>query len=472
MKSNYLGVFVFLFFCTTSFATDVFKYTLEKHHDFKSNTSFEINDNSTVHLLVLKNNKSKKYDLIPFYVNASNETKQFDTVSFVNAPELISYHVNGDILTVLGHYQRTLEIIDYSLSQGTVTKTFLDNYKRPKNIFKAVDKTVIVAASKKAETLSIKTIHNSGNTEDLSLTIPQNLQRSINYIFKTKFEVVDTNDYLKDGSIAHIQAYMEHGNFFFASFDKLKNHFSLISVHPKETVPFKKSNLKSTGIEKLRDGNMQLKEGNVFALFLAKDDFAVNIYNATSGEEIKSFSLKNDLANFKRIKYIKFDFMKESIKGKYKPTLAVNENQDNQYIVTISYVDKNTYAYNYWWFHHQFMMQQQHMMMMQQNMPSKPGAAFDPYQDFNGYFFMEKPLPLKIVLDKNLNLIEDGILVTKKRYVDKEKYIQKLNEKSEINSLSVSFLDNTYYYMYTNSSERNIYIKSGAVDTEIDYFRN
>jgi hypothetical protein len=470
MKSIYLGILVCVLFSFTSFASDKFIYALEKHQAFESNTSFDINDDSTIHLLVLRNKESKKYDLIPFYVTTDNEPKQLDTSSFAEVPELVSYHINGDILTVLGHYERTLEILDYSLTEGTVTKSSWDEYKKPKNVFSTDNKTVFVDASRKGESLLIKTIHNSGNIEDGNLAVPQDLQKTIKTLFKATIEEIETNEYVKDGSIANVQAYMENDNLYFVSFNKVKNDFTLVSVHPQEEVAIKKNTLTYDGIDKLREGNVHLMDGKLFALFLAKEDFAINIYDADNGEEVKSFSLKSELANLKRIKLIKDEFMKQSSKTKHKPTLAVNKNESDQYIVTVNYVNKTTYYYNNWWFHHHFMMHQQ--MMMNQNMPSKPGATFDPYQDFDGYFFEDKPLPLKIVLDKELNIVEDGILTPKKTYIDKEKYSEGLNEKKEINNLSIGFLKKTYHYMYTDRKEKNVYIQSGAIEGEPDYYRN
>ena len=450
--------FLFVFLSLTVQANDIFKYTLEKHQKFEKTLSFDVDDNQTLHVLVVKNKDTKMYDFIPFRMNAQQEVKEWTTISFEEIPEIISYHTNGDTFTLLSLEDEHLDIIDYSISEGTFSKDRWEDFTKPNNIFKQKGSTVFLEEKENGAQIKITTIENASTVEKKEISVTEDLQRTLKKLLRSDSEIVDQEEYIEHGSISEVQAYLEKGVFYFVENDNDKEEeITLTQINPLSNT-ITNTVITAPEVDKLRDNNTQIKDGKLFAIFQGKEDFSFNVYDAYTAENLKSFTLSEQLSQLTGIRSKKSNYLKEVEKLKNRPTVAINTSKSGNYIVSVNYVDQNTYNYNNFWFMH-FMMQQQ-MMMMQ------PGGFGPHVENFYPFYIalpMEGSKPLTFVLSKELELLDNASEEAEKEFVDKKKDSEQLQENKNIYHPSLGFLKEEYHYMYSDKKEDVIYIKSKPI---------
>jgi len=446
---------LFTAFCVQMNAND-FKLTLEKHQKLESTVSFNIENKFTVHVLIIKNKNTKKYDLIPFFMDESRNIERLETASFRKTPKLLSHHLNGNTLTLIGYQGDSLEIMDYSLENGSLSQKSWVDYEKPANIFRETNKTLFLAPNKRKDKFNVASIENTNSSKELEFAIPDDFKKLIRTILREGIEVVSDEGFIQNSSIAKIQAYYAEGNFYLVEDVEFQNDLSIITIRTDNSRPVSKTEITTDGIEELNDNNSFIKDEKLFALLLGKDDFELRIYDLVSGEQKKKFSLKQDLVALKSIKSKINTYLKESNRFKNKPTITVNETVDGNFKIYIDYVNKNTYRnYDNMWFLHHLMWQQQMMMMNAGGFGPNP-ALFD---ELALNFSITESQPLTFILNRNLEIVNDGNSTTKYQFIDKEKYMDTLSENKAIFNESAGFLENVYRYMYTDKKETTVYIK-------------
>lgn len=441
-------------------ATEIFSYQLEENQKFESTISFDINYDATAHVLIVKNKDTKQYDMIPFYMDANQKISKLKTASFEEAPELLSHHLNGSILTLIGYQNKALEILDYDLTAGTYIRKSWEDYDKPINIFKEQNMTLFLNPDKRKDEFIVTTISNTDRSEVREYAIPEAYKKSIRTMTKEGIEVVGDQGFIQHSSIAKVQAYFAKGNFYLVEDVEFQNDLSILTINTAETAAVSKTEITTEGIEELKDNNSYIKDGKLFALLLGKKDFELRIHNLVTGQEERKFSLTKDLASIRGVKSKMATYLKESNRFKNKPTVTVNETVNGNYKVNIDYVDKNTYRYyDTMWFLHHMMWQQQMMMMNAGGFGPNP----ENFDSLDAIYNTTSTQPITLFLNKNLEILSDIDEETRYKFIDKEKYLESLSDNKTIFNESAGFLEDEYRYMYTDKKEDRVFISVKSI---------
>ena len=461
-----------LFFLTISLVTTAnegFNYKLKKHQKFEKTFSVNINENATLHLLIVKNKDSKLYDLIPFYMNDKQAITQLETTSFKEIPEIISYHQNNNNVTLISHQNETLDIMDFDVLTRKLTKKSIPNFKKPATVFIEKQKSIILYYDKKESSISIVTIKDSESLNTLKYPVPVSIQKNISTSFKGTIEVLNTNEYVENGSIAGTQAYLLNGSFYFVIDKENENILETIILNPNKKEPFAFKTFISNKIKKVKSSNSYVIDGKLFSLKLGKEDLYLSIYDILSGTTKKEISLNEELNKIASIKSKSSKFLKGANKKDMKPTITVNTTKEGSFKVTMNYVNKTTYQYyNNWFWMHQMMMQQQQMIMNQQYMmqhsPNRFGPNPDNYQEVLIDSFIEKTTSFSFILNIDFEVFEDENQETTYKFVDKEKYLKLLSDNKNIYNSTIGFLEDEFRYMFTNKKKNTVYIQTKKIN--------
>ncbi|MDT0295445.1 hypothetical protein ACFQ3R_02980 [Mesonia ostreae] len=445
---------------TSVFATDGFKYALKKHQKFNRTMSIDINKCTSVHFLFVKNKNTKQQQVIPFYVDEQKNITELSSLSFEDEPELISFHTNGTTLTLINFEDGNLSIDDIDLSTGKhLNRNQTQDVEKPEFIFKQKNKSIFVEADRKGRNLTFTHIENSTSSSTKELATPKDLQDKVKDIFKTDVDVINTREFVKNGSIAKSQAYFEGDKLLLVYDEKEDDEVETLQINPNAEQAFEFKNYKSTALEKLKKSNSYVNDDKLFVVNSGKEDVEMNVFDIESGKKEKRLSLQQEMAFAENDLEKREDFIKQSRKFKNKPTLTVNETQEGNLAVRMDYVNIQNYSYhNMWWFHHHMMMHQMHIQQHQQmNMMMGPNISS---LDIDALYTKKKEsTSISFVISKDLELLKDASLETKFREVDAEKYIEELSDNKEVKNESLAFLNDEYHYIYTDRKEDVVFIK-------------
>jgi len=451
-----------LSFSTLATASDTFTYILKENQKYENSFSVNIANEATLHLVVVKNKETRMYDLLSFFMDAAGTIKELATTSFNDEPEPLSYHKTGNTITLLGFQDKTLSILDYNLENGEILKMEMEVDKKPESVFVQENAVTIIISDKNGENIEIVTIENTQAINKKSIVVPKDYQNEIDNIFNGSPDIVDTNEFVKNGSISENQAYFSDGKFIVVNNEKQDENMNVLIIDPNATNPIAKKNFTSSKLDKVKDSNNQVIDGKLFGMFLGKKDFSLSIFDLVSGAEEKNFLMSEDIAKMPKMRNTE-TYIEEATRSKMRPTVSVNKTKKGNYAVVLDYVNKDTYRfYNDGMFMHMLMMQ----AMMHQNMIMSRPSGFGPNPieyEMDDLFFAEKSIPLYFTLDKDLNLLDENDDKTVHQYVDKEKYINILKaNKNQVNP-TVGFLENEYRYMYTDKKEEKIFIQKREI---------
>lgn len=459
---NILLAFLLLAF-TTSFAAEVFNYKLKGNQKYENSYSVNFADEATLHLVVVRNKDTKNYDVLPFYMNKSGEVNQMASASFEDKPEIISSHKAGTTVTLVMYHRKNLTVADFDLNSASVVKETIQLREKPENIITKTNQSIIVIPDLNGKTLEFLLVKNSQKMNKKTAEIPEDFQKDIKKIFTNNPDIINTEEFVQNGSIGTNQVYYENGNFIIINDEKADGVLKAFMVNPEGNEPMRKSVFTTTtNLDKIKDGNSYLKDNKLFGMFLGKEDFGISIFDVNTGVEEKSILLSEDISQIESADNTQA-YMKGATKSKMKPTISVNITKNSNYKVTVDYVDSSTYTYYNWMWMHQMMMQQQ-QMMMQQNMMRPGGFGPNPANFEMDVLFKENnSVSLNFTLDKDLTILRDNNDETKYQFVDKEELLKQLKENKEIKNISAGFLENEYRYLYTDKKEETIFIANKEI---------
>ncbi|PVW16373.1 hypothetical protein [Marixanthomonas spongiae] len=463
MKQTILSLFIFLSSYTITSANELFSFSLGENYKFEKTHSVNIGIQATIHLVVAKNRDTRNYDLLPFYVNANQEITQLETTSYDKIPEIISYHHNANTVTLLNYQDDQLTLVDFDIETGNASSKRVDDFEKPEHIFRLPNKTIFLEVDRRGEHITVTELESVNSIHSESVPIPEVSQKEVRRLFKEAIEEVFTDEYVKNGSISEFQAYYESDKFIIVKNDERKDFIETFEIDPKnpKVLSIKEFNLDK--LDKVKDRNSYLVKDRLFSVVIGKKDLNLTINNLTTGMEEKSFLLSEDLGQGGISDDYKA-FLKQAKRNKITSTVAVNHTKEGNYSVTIDYVDAVSYHYNHnWFFMHQMMWQQQ-MLMQQTMMPGGFGPNPELYNEVDVVYFKEKPEAITFVLSKQLDVLENVNPETTYTYVDKEKYMEDLDENKTIRNYSVGFLEHEYRYIYTDKKEEMIYIKTEPIE--------
>ncbi|MBW2960511.1 hypothetical protein [Mesonia aestuariivivens] len=460
--------FLVSFFNSTS--EKEFSYALPKYYKLKSTLSLKIANQKTLHLAVAKNKNSSEYNLIPFFMNKEGKVNKLSTLSFKDEPELVSFHIVGNQLTLI-NYQNDQLIIDDLAVDGTSSKRkIIEDTDKPKNIITEAHETLFLKKNEKEKNIQVTRVSNSENINELNFKIPSNLENSFDRIFDSKLQIINTEEFVKNGSISNFQAYYKDDkiNLIFNEDEKDQN-ISLIAIDLQGENHFKLMNFKTPEMEKLKNSNSYFKNNKLFVINSGKDDIQLNVFNAEKENLLKNLSLKKNLSHLAKNKEDLEDFIDNARKSKNKPTVTINETKNGKLAVRMDYVNKNSYHYyDFWWMQWQFhwQMQMQHTQMMNQ-VPRSFGPNITSLE-IDDLYYNEKDHSYTLILDENLEIDKQkNKFETIYPIIEEEKYkkrIEEMEKNLKIENTSLSFLNTTYRLFYSNKNENKLYIKTFNID--------
>lgn len=447
---------------TSTFATDIFNFKLKENQKYENSYSVNFENEATLHLVVVKNKDTKNYDVLPFYMNKKGEVKQMTTTSYEDEPEMVSSHKKGSTITLLIYQKRKLQVIDLDLDSPAVATESIEVREKPENIITKANKSIVVIPDLNTKNLGFYIVESSQKIDKKTVEVSKDYQSEVHKIFTSRPDIINTDEFVQNGSIRSTQVYYENGNFILISDEKANEELEAFVVNPENNESLtKKVFTTTTNLDKIKDGNSYLMDGKVFGMYLGKQDFGISVFDINTGTEEKKFLLSEDIAQIENAKNIQA-YMKGVTKSKMKPTISVNKTKNNNYAVTVDYVDSSKYMYHNWmWMHHMLMQQQ---MMMQQNMARPSGFGPNPSNfEMDEFFDDEKSVSLNFTLDQNLTMLPNNNDPTQYQFVDKEKIMKSLEKNKDFKNMSAGFLENEYHYMYTDRAEETVYIHTKEI---------
>ncbi len=469
MKIKILIITLFVSFFNSS-EREEFSYSLPEFYKLKNTVSVKVAGQRSLHMAIAKNKNSNKYDVVPFLMNREGKVNELSILSFEDEPELVSFHINDDQLTLINFQDNQLIIDDLNLDGLSTKRKLVTDVEKPKNIITQDHETLLMKADRKENKLSITRISNSENINELNLEIPAELEDKFDQMFESNPQIIKTEEFVKNGSIANFQAYYSDNkiNLVFNEEEDDQN-ISLLSVSLEGENNFELKEFKTPEMEKLKNSNSFLKNKQLFVLNSSKEDIELNVFNTEKENLLKNLSLKKDLSYLAENQEELEDFIRDSRRNKNKPTVTINETKNGNLAVRMDYVNRNNYNYyNLWWMHWHMQMQwQMQMQMQQQQMMNQVPTSFGPNitsLEIDDLYTKEEDHSYTLVLDKELQLQQTiKNIETKYPDIEIEKYkerIDKMKKNLKIENTSVIFLDTTYRLCYSDQKKNIIHIKA------------
>ncbi len=416
-------------------------------------------------MVVAKNKDTRKYDVIPFFADASGNVKELNLKSYSDEPKFKSCHLNNGNIILMAHDDKTLFIVDYEIGTGVGYNKIVEDFTEPIGFFSDSDRTIILHPEYKGDRLIIEDIKNGSEITSVPVKMTDEIKKEIKLLKRQGMDQVNTQEYVKNGSIRSARIYYE-GNAIIITHDDKSNHTTnTININ----IATGDANFKTFKVsdEKYKQITSFVKEDLLFIMNSSKDNMDINTYALSSGEKKASYNLTRDLMAYFNPK-TDMDvetYLKKAHKVDMKTTLTINKSGEN-YTMRVDAVNSKNYNYNWWfnkWWHmhmHMQMMMQQQMMMnqqmrMHQQMMRGPNADFTflpPYTEQADFSFT-------ITLDSNLKLIDKADVDTSDYpEIDKSTLTKQFAENKEIKHFSASFNNTAMRYVFIVKDSNEIMI--------------
>ena len=440
-------------------ANTIFTNTISLGKNFKIENTFSGNfeDKTSFHLIFSKDKANKNYAVHSYLYDGENIIN-FDKISNSKAYNLVSFHKNGTVLSLLLGYKVKKDAFIQHITINTATKE-IKKAKALKNedVFTNIrQKNRSIIIYKTDDNLSFVSYGKSLEPETNSYNL-KDFDSDLNSFFdEDGAEAVKTDEFVANGSVASFKVYNEGDHLIFTKDDSKNNLTRVIDFN------YKNDNLKEVKIHKITndDKNIKYKKLSTYyqngKLFQFSNNKKVGNIKITDIKNDKSNTINLAKLNSKQLKtgsdFQNIEkFLKNSGKNAYKTTITANTTRDKNVKVRVDYVDINYgYHYNWWWHHHQFMMWQQQMMhhqiqQIRQSVPSGFGPSAPVDYDPTVYLKSEKRY-FEFTINIDNTIIDDNSETTYKE-IDKKKYIDKLEDVKGIKHKSSCFLDESFRYI-------------------------
>ena len=456
MKLFYTIYLLFLLCFVDGYSNEII---LEEHYKVVNTFSGDIDKKDTFHLIIAKNKKNKKYEIIPVSYFNTNLVR-LPSISFKSKPSIISYHSNNDGITLVistGGSEPVKKALGVNLITGKYTLSEKITRYNLKAALRKKDKSLLITNN--FSDLKISQIHSVDSINSFLFKKNKKNSQFFKRVQNSVFSPVNTDDFVKNGPISTFKVYYVNDILCFTRDDFYKKLTSIVRFNFLNGIDDKDVDYKEFIYERfkeVKEVSTYLYNNKLYQLLLGKKSGFININDIVTGE-FKSISLKEVIGSTDLQ-----DFLKESTKGKYKSTITVNMSSDGKRIVRCDYVDSTIYGYNYnWWFHHQqFMWHQQHMM---QNVPS-----FGPSNlsgDFNDNFFNNNDKHyFEIVLDENGGVLKNAKVNYELKDIDKKKHTKSVDDDESIKHVSSVFIDNLFIYFYLDLKANSFKVSNKSIN--------
>ncbi|SDX16790.1 hypothetical protein SAMN05444411_103254 [Lutibacter oricola] len=450
------------------------EFTPSKNQKIEGTFSGDISKKQSVHLIFANNKTSKTYEVIPFYMDEMDKIVQLENINFKKSPGIVSYHLSKNTLTlILSEKEKKTSqfyhIIDYNLEN--LTKTSKKIEKKDEDFTIRQPKCTYIVNTQKTY-LNIQRIDNS-NTINQHQVTPTNSEK-FKEIFKNNSpDVVNTNEFVKNGSINNLQSYLENNKLRFIKLNNKTNTVNSISIN-LEDYSYKFNDFENNDLIDNKDSNSFIHDQKLFSILVSKKDALLKINDLDKGKELLKKSLLNEIKSIDKSKIE--NIIKKASKGKNKPTITINKSINNKMVVNVDYVDARVYNYHFnWWFHHWMWQQQQwhtqQMMNMMQNQININTQNFQRMKSFSSFgpnvfdygdsmYTSSIKKSITFVLDSGLKINKNASTKTKFKEIDRDKYLNPLKENTKLRHITASFQKDSFRYIYYSKTLKKFYIKT------------
>ncbi len=445
-----------LFLLSTLIPDSTKEWSIKLADNFTPKASFscELESKKSFHFVIAKDKENNDYAILPIRLEEEALKSLKPVKGFDKIPSILSYHNNGEILTLIvsisSKKDRSYKILDINVNSG---KTILSE-----TIIGEDFKTVI---TKKHESLllfsngnrfRIQKIQNSSSIEDIKITPSEKTMGFFKHLDDFGISAVNVNEFVDNGSINRVKAYGFDDELIITN-DNLPKGYSTVLrlplnqgdldnvVHDR----FNTNLIKNKGLASYVYG------GKFFQFVMNKENGNFQIYDLES-KEVKTLELNSVEINKKGKDFISLEnYIKQSKRNTYKPTVTINKTKDNKALVRFDYVFLQTYNYhNNWWFHdhmwqQQMMWQQQQMMNNFQNSAPKFGPSI--IVDVPS-FSIKKESYFEIVLDLKTNEVVKENVETIYPDLDKERLVDKFEKFKTIKDYKSHVFINKMMYNF------------------------
>ncbi len=453
---------------STSFKEPTFQ--LEGNYKIIGTFSGDLAKENSFHLLITKNKDTNRYEIIPLTL-LNDAFIQLKSISYPKQPSIISYHVSNGVLSVIvsseNRKKKFLDIVDINLSNGL--------YKRSSAIdaenFKATirkPETNYLLFSNSEEHLEILTVLNTKSVDSLKIPFTSKTKTILADIHSKGLDVVDTDGYVKNGSISPIKAYLYNQELIITKDNLERNSTNIVKMplDAPDSSYVEVITIENNIFRKTKKLASFVYENKFFKLLLNRNEMDVSMHDLTTKEmvslDINEEAILNKGKLFKGLS----KFLKNASKVNYKPSITANATVDGNTVVRVNYVDAMTYNYNnLWWWHHDWMWQRD-LQWRQHNIQNLSiPKGFGPHIYLEDYYFItESSHFFEFVLDVNNTISKQKSTKTKSADVDKETYIDRLNSNKAFKHVSSAFLNKTFRaFMF--SKEKKVFT---IIDTPLN----
>jgi hypothetical protein len=432
---------------------------LNANSKVESTFSGTISGNQSFHLIVAKNKEKDNFEIIPVS-NNDGELKQLRPIAFDTHPSIISFHNTNETVSLIVSSEEDktdkFSIVNVNLVSGVsdISETFSgEDFKAV--IRKATKNTLIFS---NRETLKIVEIEGLSLSKSIDVITTEDDDVFLKDLNISKLDAVNTDEFVANGSIEEFRVYKEGDILFFTRENKRTSDttVSKISLENGGSPIIEATIFKSQSSEKTKKSTSFFNGKNVFKLQLDRKEGLFSVYDldgtTATNLDLSNTKISNSSKGFEDVD----DFLKKASKYMNEPTITVNKTKSGDLAIRMDYVDKKTYMYQYnWWWWHDFMWSNQFMMRSPIGAPNVP-TGFGPSPiDFEYYYFNDEYHYFDIILDLSFENIKLNTIEMVNPFVDKKKYIDKLEENVTVKySSSVFFENEMRYFCYdkkTNS---------------------
>ncbi|WP_299440369.1 hypothetical protein [uncultured Aquimarina sp.] len=465
-------------FLTISLHASEIDFVLNKGQKVKSTYSGDIDQKSSIHLIIYKDKNRKEYGIKPFFIDENNKIIELNDINFSSEPTILSYHKNEETLTLiasedtklkLGIFTKKLTIIDVNINTKESKIKVLPKFKLPKVTVRLPEKSILLNYIVEEKRIDITNIVNGDNIIQTPFNVSEDYG-IFKRIFSSQPKFINTNEYIENGAIDDTKVYYDKGLLYFDYIRRNNQSILSLVLNPVQSNSLQFQIIDNLDIEKIKNLNSFYHKGNLFLMIKTKKSTILSVVDIKTG----SIKFKKPIqGNF--IGYFNDENLRLIDKAiriqRHKPTITINKSVEGLNVLRLSYVDKTTYNYhNNWWFHHQMfqnMMHQQQEFMRQQNFNRMP--SFGPNNETFDLYNTEVPSIIKenefikIVFDNNLNPIKNASVKTVKEYIDKNLYLEPFKDQKGIKHFTAAFSTESIRTIHYSKKSKKFIIETSSL---------
>lgn len=472
---KFLNAFLILFLVSSVPNKEI---KLEKTQKVLSTFSGNIDNNSSFHLILTKNLKTNKHNIIP-YVFDEVEIREMPIIEFDNKFHLNSFHVNNGIITLITQTkidkEMSIDVIDFNTITGkSIRSNKIFTTEDLKTTVRSKNKNVLLYVNE--DELSLVTINSAIDFKESFLVKNKENQEFIDRLLTKSIDPINTDEYSKDGSISEFKAYLSENQLLVTQDDQLTGVTNILklSTNVNGSLSIKPESFNVESDKSFKKNSSYLMDNKLFQLRVGKENTDLNIFDFDK-DDIKRIDLgSSPIMDISSNKEAAMNYQKEASKNRNQPTITVNSASNNSFSIKFNFENKNTYRYfNNWWWYHDWMWQQQliqdRIIQQQQRQFINNLPRFGPSDNVPEIILYNKTSKKKdnsfeIGLNSNIELLSVSELQTVFREVDKKSYIEKLEEDKYLRHTSSTFTDSTCSYITYNRKTKTFVIKSKPLD--------